>query len=140
MPRISIIRSQSIEEALGSSDRQYLVGALERPQQLDHTHDPSVEIGISDYDAAAADVPHFHPVASEHQYVVSGYALLRDLGTGVIHELHAGDFYSIGPNVAHVQKSSAGTRIVFFRHPGGDAKVLIEPDEDLDAWLKDLEF
>jgi mannose-6-phosphate isomerase-like protein (cupin superfamily) len=138
--RIGVIRGRSIEDALAAHDRQYLVGSLSMPQELGHLDEPAVEIGISDYDVATADDPHYHPVASEHQYVLSGSALLRDLGTGEEHELQAGDFYSIGANVAHVQKSRAGTRIIFFRHPGGDAKVAVDPDAELVAWLTDLDF
>lgn len=51
-----------------------------------------------------------------------------------------GDFYVIDPGVAHVQKSAAGTRILFVKHPAGDDKTPVAADAELSAWLDDLDF
>jgi quercetin dioxygenase-like cupin family protein len=138
--RIAILRRSDIEASLKGSDRQYLAGTLRRPQVLQHLPDRDLEVGLSSYDRNTADRPHFHPHTREYQYVVTGHALLRDLSSGDVHELNQGDFYVISPGVAHVQKSRAGTQIIFFKHPAGDDKTHVDIDDETAAWLDDLDF
>ena len=140
MTGIEILRSQVIQDSLVDTSRQYLAGTLQLTQALAHIPDANLEVGLSQYQDNTADIPHYHPRTREYQYVVSGRALLRDIDSGETHELSAGDFYVIDPGVSHVQKSAAGTRILFFKHPAGDDKTLVPIDAELAAWLEDLDF
>lgn len=140
MSKIGIVRASSIGPALQDNRRQYLAGTLQRPQDLVHIPDSDIEVGVAAYEEAAADVPHFHPVVSEYQYVISGRCLLLDVDTDEVHDLEAGDFYAIPAGKTHVQKCTAGTKIIFFKHPAVDDKVTVELSSQRQSWLTDLVF
>jgi quercetin dioxygenase-like cupin family protein len=137
---VGIIRRSDIQHSLSDSSRQYLAGTLRLPQELAHIPDRDLEVGLSSYQQNTSDQPHYHPRTREYQYVVQGSVLLRDLSTGQTHELSTGDFYVIQPGVAHVQKSRAGSAILFFKYPAGDDKTCVPVDPELAAWLEDLDF
>ncbi|MBG0739019.1 cupin domain-containing protein [Paeniglutamicibacter antarcticus] len=137
---VGVVRSSAIEESLTGNQRQYLAGPLGRPQDLEHLPYGDVEVGMSSYPVDTADQPHLHPQQREYQYILNGCALLLNLDTGQIHVLRTGDFYVVEPGVAHAQKQEAGTRILFFKHPAGNDKVLIDPDAELTGWLENLDF
>jgi len=140
MPQIGVLHAEDIATALEHTTRQYLAGDLAFPQLLSHLPGGEVEVGLSWYKAAASDGPHVHPVVREYQYVLSGHVQLLDIDTGQVHELRSGDFYVIDPCVAHVQKSAADTRILFFKHPSGNDKTAVPVTDDLAAWLADLKM
>jgi quercetin dioxygenase-like cupin family protein len=139
-PGVGVVRSADIEASLAGTTKQYLAGVLGRPQELDHLPYGDVEVGLASYEENCADQPHMHAEQREYQYVLSGRVLLRDLDTGTTHELSAGDFYVVDPGVRHAQKQAAGTRILFFKHPAGNDKVVIDPDAELAGWLAYLDF
>lgn len=139
-PKIGVVRGADVEASLAGNTSQYLAGVLGRPQELEHLPYGDVEVGLSSCPESTADQPHMHPVQREYQYVLSGRVLLRNLDTGQTHDLTAGDFYVVDPGVGHAQKQQAGTRILFFKHPAGNDKILIEPDAELTDWLEDLAF
>lgn len=139
-PGVGVVRGADIESSLAGTTKQYLAGILGRPQELEHLSYGDVEVGLASYDEHCAEQPHLHEKQREYQYVISGRVLLRDMDTGTTHELRSGDFYVVDPGVAHAQKQEAGTRILFFKHPAGNDKVLITPGTELADWLADLEF
>ncbi len=47
MKKIEVISGESIQASLSSSNRQYLVGNLSIPQELDYLRDDNVEVGIT---------------------------------------------------------------------------------------------
>lgn len=140
MTGIEVLNRRAIEASLEGSTRQYLTGTLHRPQELEHVEDADLEMGLSDYSENTADQPHIHPRAREYQYVITGRALIRELATGRTHELSAGDFYVIHPGTAYAQKSVAGTRILFVKHPAGNDKSVVTVDDETARWLANLDF
>ena len=132
-----VLRAGQVEAALDKHYRQYLTGRLERPQiELDCLED-DIEVGMSRYDRFTADLPHRHPVATEHVYVLEGEVRFRLMdGTGREYRLGPGDFFLLRPGVAYASKNAAGTRVLFIKAPGGNDKQPVEPDPDTAAWLE----
>ena len=139
-PGVGVVRSADIEASLAGSSKQYLAGILGRPQELEHLPYGDVEVGLASFDEDCAEQPHLHAKQREYQYVLSGRVLLRNMDTDTTHELRSGDFYVVDPGVGHAQKQEAGTRILFFKHPAGNDKVILTPDAKLADWLADLTF
>jgi len=135
VPQVSVIRASDIEEAVAEGNRQYLTGNLARAQALAHIEDDELETGISDYDVDTLDQPHTHPRAREYQLVLRGRVVIRELATGVVHDLRAGDFYVIERNTAYAQKVYARTRVLFFKNPAGNDKVPVELDAVAEDWV-----
>lgn len=133
------ITSKEIEKAFIQEYRHYLTGHLLCPQPyLKHLED-EIEIGISDYSEFTADLPHVHPIATEHCYILKGKVKIRcfENGNGVEEqEFCAGDFFIIRPGVGHASKNAPGTRVLFIKSPGINDKTLIEVDDDTKNWLK----
>lgn len=138
--RVGTLTAEQVETALDGESRQYLAGTLALPQALAHLEDTELEVGVSDYKVATADLPHIHPRAREYQYVLSGRAHFRDLDTDTVLEFQAGDFYVVDRGVPHAQKNTAGTRILFWKSPAGNDKQLVPVTPALQAWLDDLDF
>jgi quercetin dioxygenase-like cupin family protein len=123
-----------IENSLNAVTRQYLVGNLKRPQELEHIVDNNVEIGISDYRERTTELPHYHTKAMEYQYVIVGATSYLNLKTGEEETYNEGDFYAIYPNTAYAQKSSPGTRILFVKLPSINDKQLCNTNETIEKW------
>lgn len=132
---IESIFSIEISKALETSTRQYLVGNLARPQELKHIPDADVEIGISRYESASAESPHYHDEATEFQYMISGWTRYKDLGTGQEFDFTVGDFYVIKPHTHYVQKSKQGTEILFIKVPSINDKRLLEVTPQIKSWM-----
>ena len=131
-----VLRAGQVEAALDKNYRQYLTGRLERPQkELDCLED-DIEVGMSRYDCFTADVPHRHPMATEHVYVLEGEVRVRLLESGQEYRLERGDFFLLRPGVAYASKNAAGTRVLFIKAPGGNDKQPVEPDRAPAAWLE----
>lgn len=130
-----MLSNEDIEKSLNQTTRQYLVGQLKLPQILNHIDDPNIEIGITDYDEYFMEQPHWHKVAYEYQYVLSGETKYLDITNGEEHCYKQGDFFRIEPHTTYAQKSIAGTRIMFIKTPPGNDKVSEEADEKTRAWI-----
>lgn len=117
------IKNTAIESSLASIDRQYLLGRLGRPQELQHIDDEDIEIGISDYKEARYEDAHSHVRAKEYQYMLKGMTEYKDLNTGEVHRFVSGDFYAIYPETKYLQRVKQDTRILFIKYPAGNDKV-----------------
>lgn len=133
---MEFIKNEQLEEALSKDYRQYLTGNLTRPQYLKYITD-DIEIGISDYAEFTADVPHYHPIASEKAFILKGRVRVRCFENDTVEEeeFSAGDFFLIRPGVRHASKNAAGTRVLFIKSPGVNDKTPYEVDAATRAWL-----
>lgn len=140
MESIGVIRSADLERALAAAPRQYLMGDLQRPQELEHLPSDEIEVGMVEYPEAGADDPHEHPHVHECQLVLEGQVKLLNLSSLEEISLLKGDFYSVPNETPHVQKASAGTRVFFFKVPAMNDKTPVAYGHEVEAWLADLEF
>lgn len=129
------IPAEDIAASLEGTTRQYLVGNLARPQELDHVTDERAEVGLTVYTTPTGESPHSHRSATEYQYVVSGWTRYLDVVTGEEHDFRTGDFYAIAPGTTYAQKSRPGTTILFIKVPSIDDKRLARVTPDLQSWL-----
>lgn len=129
------IASQEIEDALSQVSRQYLIGNLSRPQQVEALNSEALEIGLTAYTEFAAENPHTHSTATEFQYVLSGWTQYFDMETGEKFDFTAGDFYAISTGTIYAQKSKPGTRILFIKVPSINDKELVEVTPEVEQWM-----
>jgi len=130
------LEALAINEALKDTTRQYLVGNLKLPQELCHIDDSNIEIGITDYKKYTIELPHWHKVAYEYQYMIKGETKYLDIDTGEETHYAAGDFYRIDPKTKYAQKSLSATTILFIKVPPGNDKVVIELNDTVNEWLE----
>lgn len=135
MSGFQTIGAANITSVLSTTTRQYLVGNLKRPQQLEFIRDSQVEIGITAYDDFATELAHKHSIATEYQYMLSGWTQYLNLGTNEIFEFKQGDFFAIFPNTSYAQKSKKGTKILFIKVPSINDKELADMSDDVIEWL-----
>jgi len=135
MGNFQVVSSVDIAKALNETHRQYLSGKLKLPQIIKEVVDENIEVGISSYKEHAHELPHYHDEVSEYQYMLSGMTEYLDLDTKEIHRFVKGDFYVIRPFTKYAQRIKQGTDILFFKYPGKNDKIAIEPDRDTLAWL-----
>lgn len=126
---------EEIEKSLEEVRRQYLVGELERPQAIKELVTPDLEIGITSYTDFHSELAHYHTVATEYQYVISGWTQYMDVETKEVFEFRKGDFYAIYPNTKYAQKSKPGTKILFIKVPSVKDKTILEVDFAVTEWL-----
>lgn len=132
-----VFRSNLIDEAFRHASRVYLSGHLAQPQpMLPHLASTPLEMGISQYDHFTCDKPHRHPKNYEFNFVAAGETHVYDIDAGEVHELPAGSAYILKPGHAYVTKHAAGTRVVFFKAPGGNDKQIVEVSEELLNWME----
>lgn len=129
------IPNSDIQHSLENVRRQYLVGNLTLPQTLSYIKTKYLEIGITSYSSYMEEMPHRHNVATEYQYVLSGWTKYLDVDTMEEYEFKQGDFYAIEPGTAYTQKSKAGTQILFIKVPSINDKEPIEITENVRRWL-----
>ncbi len=134
MKRIEIVSGQSIESALCSSKRQYIVGELALPQELEYLRDPHVEAGITEYKEYTIEKPHYHTKTTEYIYVLAGESKYINVNTREETFVRQGDFYLIHPGITYAQKSKAGLKLLFFKYPSGNDKIVVEDDGSLECW------
>ncbi len=132
---IEVIRRDAIDAALREVRRQYLAGDLKLPQEVEHVPSTEVEIGITRYRDHAAEAPHWHPQATEYQYMLSGWTSYLDTDTGEEFHFTAGDFYVISPGTRYAQKSKPGTAILFVKVPSVNDKTPVEASADVERWM-----
>lgn len=118
------ISGRLLQEALATSNRQYLVGNLQLPQQIDFIHDERLEIGVTKYDQETSEAPHWHTVQREYQYMLAGRTIYTDVITGETLEYRADDFYGILPEICYSQVSDPGTMILFIKYPAMNDKMV----------------
>jgi len=137
MAKIIKLSAQAIDDALKGVTRQYLVGDLQKPQELSHIPSDLVEIGITRYGAeGGCELPHRHQQAFESQYMVSGTTVYLDTEAGEEHVFKEGDFYQIEPGVSYAQKSAPNTVILFIKVPPGNDKVAVAMTDEIDVWFQ----
>ena len=136
MGNIIKINNADIIASLKEATRQYLVGNLFKPQKLCFIKDERLEIGISSYQTHMYEPAHIHNIATEYQYVISGWTEYMDVETGAVYEFKKGDFYVISPGTPYAQRVKAGTRILFIKVPSINDKQPVTVDEEVAKWLK----
>ncbi len=134
MQHFEILPENEIEASLQESSRQYLAGELALPQLLSYIHDKDVEAGITNYKKFTVEQPHRHLRTSEYMYMLSGESIYLNLTTSEEHHVKQGDFFVIRKDIVYAQKSKAGTKILFFKYPGGNDKVSVPTTQDLSRW------
>lgn len=137
MGKIIKIENANLAAALKKTTRQYFVGNLSRPQEITFIKDDRLEIGISSYPNYQSEPTHKHIVATEYQYVISGWTEYMDVDSGEIYEFRGGDFYAIEPGTAYAQRVKAGTNIVFIKVPSVNDKQLVEIGEEQLRWVQE---
>ena len=137
MGNITKIESAEILSALKDTTRQYFVGNLSKPQTISFVKDDRLEIGISSYPEYFSEHPHIHSVATEYQYMISGWTEYMILETGTIHVFKKGDFYAIEPKTPYSQKVKAGTNILFIKVPSVNDKQIVKIDGEQLKWLEE---
>ena len=130
------LTDSAIQDALRGTTRQYLAGKLKLPQELDHIDDGNIEIGITDYKEYTVEAPHWHKVAYEYQYMLSGETKYLDVDTGEETYYAKGDFYRIDPETKYAQKALGGTTILFIKTPPGNDKVVVETSDTTQKWFE----
>ena len=123
---IKHIGSNEIESALQKNPHQYLAGNLKRPQVLNHIRDDRANVGIGTHSQCECEKAHYHPKSREYQFCLKGEAEYYDLDNGNTVKIKEGDFFVIEENTKYSLRAHAGCRILFFKVPAVDDKVLIE--------------
>lgn len=129
------IENEAMTRALSETTRQYFVGNLARPQIIEFIRDDRLEIGISNYQRHTYELAHKHEIATEYQYMISGWTEYMDTDTGEVFEFKTGDFYAILPGTSYAQKVKAGTSILFIKTPSINDKQIVEITQQQTAWL-----
>ncbi len=137
MGKIIKINNANIVDALKNTTRQYFVGNLSRPQEIIFIRDDRLEIGISSYPAFQSEPTHRHIIATEYQYMISGWTEYMDVDSGEVFEFKSGDFYAIEPDTAYSQRVKAGTNILFIKVPSVNDKQLVEISDEQLRWLQE---
>lgn len=135
MGKIIKIENKEIQKSLESTTRQYFAGNLSKPQEIEFIRDERLEIGISSYPKNISEPTHVHSIATEYQYMISGWTEYMDVETGEIYEFKKGDFYAILPGTAYAQRVKAGTKILFIKTPSINDKQLVEISDEQEKWL-----
>lgn len=135
MGKIVKIKNETIKKSLENTTRQYFAGNLSKPQEIEVIRDERLEIGISSYPDYMHEPAHVHSIATEYQYIISGWTEYMDVETGEISEFRKGDFYAILPGTAYAQRVKAGTNILFIKTPSIKDKQLVEISQEQKEWL-----
>lgn len=133
---MDFIRGKYLQQKLDEKYRIYLCGNLKRPQAEKCIFDEKNEVGISYYQQFTADSPHFHTLATEYNYIVSGSSKILLLDEHKEITLEIGSLFVFPPMTKYVTKHQAGTKIVFFKSPGGNDKQLIDMTEGISVWCR----
>ena len=137
MGKIVTIHNADMLDALKNTTRQYYVGNLSRPQTVSYIRDERLEIGISSYPVHQSEPTHVHKVATEYQYMITGWTEYMDVETGEVFEFKKGDFYAIMPGTSYAQRVKAGTNILFIKVPSVNDKKLVDISHEQAQWLKE---
>lgn len=131
-----VFTSDSLADSLSQMGRVYLSGHLEHPQgAMPHVADTAVEMGMSFYEDFSCDKPHLHETNFEFNYIAEGVTHLYDIEGDREWVLPAGSAFILRPGTPYVTKHAPGTRVVFFKAPGGNDKRVIEVPPHVRAWM-----
>ncbi len=131
------LATEAIEQSLDKTTRRYLLGKLERSQELAFIEDCNLEIGISSYPQATWEAAHRHARATQYQYVLKGMTEYLDIDTGAVHRFRTGDFYTITQGTSYLQRIKQDTRILFIKYPSGNDKELVSVTPEQQAWAEE---
>lgn len=134
MSRFISMKKEEIEKAFLGEKRQYFVGNLKKPQSLPFIFSENVEMGLTVYDEYTVEPAHRHSIVKEYNYVIDGRTQYLDPETREVYEYEAGDFFAVNPGTTYVQKSEAGTKILFIKEPSADDKEIVEMNEETIQW------
>lgn len=137
MSKIDIIKNSEIVDSLFDNSRQYLVGDLKKPQNLNFIFDKNIEIGIAAYSDFQSELPHTHTDTFEYHFILSGHTFYLNIETNDKYEFKKGDFFLIKPGFKYAQKSKKGTKILFIKTPSGNDKIDLPSNNEIESWLKD---
>lgn len=137
MSNFEIIKSKEIDKAFESETRQYITGKLSLPQVLSYIEDENVEIGISRYKEYQVEKPHYHTEVSEYHIILEGETKYVNVTENEEYIFKKGDFYIIRPNTIYIQKSLAGTQLMFIKVPGKNDKVSCDLNDKMELWFKE---
>lgn len=135
--QIETIPGMEIEKAMQSSTRQYFTGDLKLPQTLPFLFDSQVESGISAYPNYRWEAAHYHTTATEYCYILSGETKYVNLSNGQESYFRQGDFYILHRDTPYMQKCKPGCRLLFFKVPGLNDKVLVSMTKEMKHWCMD---
>lgn len=133
---IEILSNDMLDGIFKNTYRHYLVGAFQEAS----LKDDNIEVGISNYRSFTYDMPHYHPRVTEYQYVIAGESALFDISNDRVYHLKQGDFFIVKPNTHYAEKHKSNTKVLFFKFPGENDKILIEVSYSIEMWLKDEVF
>ncbi len=136
---ISCIPSADIENAMKNSTRQYFTGDLKLPQTLEFLFDSDVESGISGYPNYRWEAAHYHTKANEYCYILEGETKYVNLANDTEYCFAKGDFYVLHHDTPYLQKSKPGCRLLFFKIPGLNDKVLVPMTAQMKQWCQHWE-
>lgn len=137
MSSFEIIKSKEIDKAFESETRQYITGKLSLPQALNYLEDENVEIGISRYKEYKIEKPHYHTEVSEYHIILEGETKYVNVTENEEYIFKKGDFYIIRPNTIYIQKSIAGTELMFIKVPGKNDKINCELNDKMRVWFNE---
>ena len=134
--KLKFFDSEKIDDVLQKTSRVYLTGHLETPQKLlEHFDDIKSEMGISQYDDYTPELPHMHTLNTEFNFVINGPVKVLLVETGEEHTIQAGGMFIIEQNMPYCTKVKAGSRVVFFKTPGGNDKQLVPISKATARWM-----
>ena len=135
--RFAVFTVSELDHALSQSRRVYLSGHLATPQEvMPYVDIEPNEMGISQYDSFTCDKPHVHDVNHEFNYIAEGETHVLDIDRMEEHVLPKGSVFILQPGVPYVSKHTAGTKVVFFKTPGGNDKRVIEVTDAVRTWME----
>lgn len=136
---IMLLRKSQINNAITRNFRQYFIGNLKNPQELDYIELGDLEIGTSLYQNPKADKPHFHEISSEIIYILKGTYKILLINTGLEYTLNAGDFFVIPAKSPYIGKAVKKMTQTLFIKMGGNDKVEVPENDDILKWMEESE-
>lgn len=134
---IFVLRKDDIQSALKAQGRQYFIGDLKRPQQLEYMNLGDLEVGSTLYQQVASDTPHYHSKSSEIIYVLRGCYKILIISENIEYSISEGDFVVLPPNTAYVGKAAVPNTQTFFIKAGGNDKITVASNEQIQSWVAD---
>ena len=128
------IKSSDIDQGLALNGCVYLCGDLKKPNHVRHFPTGGYEIGLTEYREYTCEDAHVHIFNTEYNYVLEGAVKVLLIERNEEHLFEKGDMFIIQANEPYAVKALAGSRKLFSKVPGGNDKVIVEPDRALISW------
>lgn len=135
---VMLLRKKVIDDAIVKNFRQYFIGNLSKPQELDYITLGDLEIGSSLYQYPKADKPHFHERSSEIIYILDGTYKVLILDTGKEYTLNVGDFFVIPAKSPYIGKATKKMTQTLFVKMGGNDKIEVKENENMLKWMNEF--